>query len=144
MRLEAMVACWAATADSGWTFSIVARTWPLLHVVALFGIEVGDAAEGGGAYVDEGLGSDLAGAADGGGEVLAATLTVVTGVTLPRLWRIVPTTMPATSRTATMMRMVFFFAHESRAGFSSGIVTSAWYAAGAGLVPAELEKGQSA
>ena len=46
----------------------------LMDVVALLDIEVGDAAEGGGADVDVGLGLDLAGAADRGDEVLAHDL----------------------------------------------------------------------
>ena len=40
-------------------------------MVALFDVEVGDAAEGGGADVDVGLGLDLAGAADDGDQVLS-------------------------------------------------------------------------
>ena len=40
-------------------------------MVAFFDVEVGDAAEGGGADVDVGLGLDLAGAADDGDEILA-------------------------------------------------------------------------
>ena len=43
-------------------------------VVALFDVEVGDAAEGGGADVDVGLGLDLAGAVDDGDQVLADDL----------------------------------------------------------------------
>ncbi len=42
----------------------------LLHHVALFHVEVGDAAHGGGAEVDVGLGLDLAGAADHRGQIL--------------------------------------------------------------------------
>ncbi len=44
----------------------------VLHVVAFLDVQVGDAAEGGGADVDVGLGLDLAGAADDGDEVLPA------------------------------------------------------------------------
>ena len=46
-----------------------------LYMVALFDVEVSDAAEGGRADVDIGLGFDLAGAAYRGGEVLANNLT---------------------------------------------------------------------
>ncbi len=45
-----------------------------LDVVAFLDVEVGDAAEGGGADVDVGLGLDLAGAVDDGDEVLAHNL----------------------------------------------------------------------
>ena len=45
-----------------------------MDVVSLLDIEVGDAAEGGCADVDVVLGLDLAGAADGGDEVLAHRL----------------------------------------------------------------------
>ena len=69
-----MVACWAATVASGWTLSTVARTGAGLYVVALFDVEVGDAAEGGGADVDVGLRLDLAGAVDDGDQVLADDL----------------------------------------------------------------------
>ena len=53
---------------------MVARTVAVLDVVAFFDVEVGDAAEGGGADVDVGLGLDLAGAADDGDEILADDL----------------------------------------------------------------------
>ena len=66
-----MVACWASTVASGCTLSTVARMLPCFDVVAFLDVEVGDAAEGGGADVDVGLGLDLAGAADGGDQVLA-------------------------------------------------------------------------
>ena len=46
----------------------------LLDVVAFFHVEVGDAAEGGGADVDIGLGLDLPGAADDRGRDPAAQL----------------------------------------------------------------------
>ena len=71
---EAMVACCAATVASGWTFSTRGQDGALFHVVAFFDVEVGDAAEGGGADVDVGLGLDLAGAADDGDEVLTGDL----------------------------------------------------------------------
>jgi hypothetical protein len=74
---EAMVACWAATVASA-ARSRRWREWPFFDVVALFDVEVGDAAEGGGADVDVGLGLDLAGAADDGDEVLRETLAVET------------------------------------------------------------------
>ena len=69
-----MVACWASTVASGCTLSTVARTVAVLYVVAFLDVEVGDAAEGGGADVDVGLGLDLAGAADDGDEILADDL----------------------------------------------------------------------
>jgi hypothetical protein len=47
-------------------FSTVATQLAGLDVVAFLDVEVGDAAEGGGADVDVGLGLDLAGAADDG------------------------------------------------------------------------------
>jgi hypothetical protein len=47
-------------------------------VVALFDVEVGDAAEGGGADVDVGLGLDLAGAADVETRSSRTTLPVAT------------------------------------------------------------------
>ena len=57
-----------------WRRAARSRRWrglALLDVVAFFDVEVGDAAEGGGADVDIGLGLDLSGAADNGGQVLA-------------------------------------------------------------------------
>ena len=68
-----MVACWASTVASGCTLS-TGRGCGLLYVVAFFDVEVRDAAEGGGADVDVGLGLDLAGAADDGDEILAHDL----------------------------------------------------------------------
>ena len=50
---------------------MVATICALLYLVAFFDVEVGDAAHGGGAEVDIGLGLDLAGAADDRGQVLA-------------------------------------------------------------------------
>ena len=57
-----------------------------LNVVPLLDVEVSDAAEGGGADVDVGLGLDLAGAADGGDEILAVTLPVAT-LTMPACYK---------------------------------------------------------
>ena len=64
-----MVASWAATAAGGLLAFDGGEQLALLHVVTLFDVEVGDAAEGGGADIDIGLGLDLPGAADGGDEV---------------------------------------------------------------------------
>ena len=70
----AIVAFWASTVASGWTFSMLATSSPFLTLSPFFDVEVGDAAEGGGADVDVGLRLDLAGAADGGDQVLANSL----------------------------------------------------------------------
>ena len=80
----------------------------LLHVVAFFDVEVGDAAEGGGADVDVGLGLDLAGAADGGDEILADGFA---GGDLGDVGLAVedgPAATPARTRTMTTRIMIFF------------------------------------
>ena len=61
-----MVACCAATVACGLNALDGGESRAGFYVVALFDVEVGDAAEGGGADVDVGLGLDLAGAVDDG------------------------------------------------------------------------------
>ncbi len=68
---EAMAASWASTLASRLHVLNGGQDLALGHVIALFDVEVGDAAKGGGADIDVGLGLDLAGAADDGGEILA-------------------------------------------------------------------------
>ena len=58
-----MVACCVATSAAGCTFSMVARTWPALHVIALFYVKMRDAADGFGADVGVNLRFDLSGTA---------------------------------------------------------------------------------
>ena len=83
-----------------------------MDVVALFDVEVGDAAKGGCADVDVGLGLDLAGAADGGDEVLAHDLA---GGDLGDAGLAVQDGAGGDARTAartmTTMMMIFLRAH---------------------------------
>ena len=69
-----MVACCAATVACGLDVFDGGEGGAGFDVVALFDVEVGDPAEGGGADVDVGLGLDLAGAVDDGDEVLTDDL----------------------------------------------------------------------
>ena len=70
----AMVACCAATVACGLHVFHRGEDGAGLYVVAFLDVQVRDAAEGGGADVDVGLGLDLAGAADGGDQVLRGRL----------------------------------------------------------------------
>ena len=63
-----------ATLASGCTFSMVAIIWPFFTWSPSFTMKVRNAAQGGCADVDVGLGLDLAGAADDRGKILAGDL----------------------------------------------------------------------